>query len=161
MFPATATATATVTVTRTVTATPSPGPVAAGQFPPQPGRDAKNVALRDFVTPSGNITCTDEFENLSCVVEKADFATPAKPADCDVDWAANEIDFSVPLTTLGACRGDPPPAVLLTNAHKLEYGTVNTLKHGVLCLSEERGLSCWASQSRHGFFVSKSVFAVF
>lgn len=94
-------------------------------------------------------------------MKKSDFATPDKPADCDVDWAANEIYFSAPLTTMGVCRGDPSPAVLVAKASTLEYGAVNKLKHGVLCLSEERGLSCWASQSGRGFFVSKSVFAVF
>jgi hypothetical protein len=148
-------------VTRIVTVTTSSTAAPARQFPPRPGRNATNVALRDFVTPSGNIRCTDEFESLSCVVNETDFVTPDKPGDCDLDWAANEIDFSAPLTTLGVCRGDPSPAVLHPGAPTLGYGTVNKLKHGVLCLSEERGLSCWAPASGHGFSVSKSVFAVF
>ena len=149
-----------ISATTTVTATPTGAP-AATQFPPKPARDAKTVALQDFVTPSGNITCTDEFDVLSCLVDETDFPAPTESSDCEQDWVANEVDFDPPVTTLGACRGDPPSAALHPDAPTLQYGTVNTLKDGVRCLSEEQGLSCWAADSGHGFFVSRSVFAVF
>ena len=94
-------------------------------------------------------------------MEERDFPTPGKPSDCGEDWADNEIDFDPPMTTLGACRGDPPPAALHPDAPTFQYGTVNMLKNGVRCLSQEQGLSCWTPDSGHGFFVNRSVFAVF
>ncbi|KRE41331.1 hypothetical protein ASG74_12270 [Knoellia sp. Soil729] len=151
----------TTTVTATATASSSAAPT-THQFPPKPPSKAKTVTLHSFVTPSGNIRCTDEVGGLlSCLVDKTDFPTPERPRDCAEDWAEGEISFSPPRTTLGSCRGDPPPAALHPDAPTFEYGTVNQLKGGVRCLSEEQGLTCWTPGTGHGFFVSRSVFAVF
>jgi hypothetical protein len=61
----------------------------------------------------------------------------------------------------GDARRPASPPALVGDPHTLEYGSVNRLKADIHCFSEERGLSCWSPESEHGFFVSRSVFAVF
>lgn len=115
------------------------------------------------MTPSGNIECSgasDEAGYIQCVLRDVDFVTQPKPADCETDWVNNEINLANSVTTLGQCRGDVPIAVLNPRKAVLKYGTVN-IYNGIRCFSETRGLSCWEGDSEHGFFVSKSVFAVF
>ncbi|MGG5257752.1 DUF6636 domain-containing protein [Phycicoccus avicenniae] len=123
------------------------------------------MAVTAFETPSGNIQCSVEGEGdeqlLDCVIATADFPLPTPTEPCDVDWAANEVTLAPPDgPTMGACRGDPPPAVLHPERSTLEYDTVSVVGD-FRCLSRRTGLTCWNVRSGHGFELAREAYRPF
>ena len=98
--------------------------------------------------------------DIQCTVNEAVYAGGPKPEDCEFDWANTEINMYGPAITLGTCRSGVAASLLNRGKPVLEYGTINTYE-GTRCLSESRGLSCWETDSGHGFFASKSIFTIF
>lgn len=124
-----------------------------------PSTAAHRPGARDgpehFDLPSHNIGCFVEAGSARCDIVEKEWDPPPKPPDCDLDWGhAIAVDGGQPAGFV--CAGDTAlggPAILA-------YGDA-TRRDGVVCESEERGVTCTDNQSGHGFFISRGSYRLF
>ncbi|MFN7148638.1 MAG: DUF6636 domain-containing protein [Microthrixaceae bacterium] len=113
----------------------------------------------DILSPTGNIYCVVAVEGYAqCGVLEQDWEPPPQPADCPLDWGAT---MSVGVDGAPAdfnCAGDSsyggPDSERLPYGHALRAG-------GVVCLSEESGMTCLGEESRRGFTISRADYRLF
>lgn len=102
-----------------------------------------------FQSPSKNIGCVIAGGSARCDIAKHDWATPKKPASCELDYGNG-----LSITRSGSrgrfvCAGD----TTLGSGAILRYG--NQIKSGgFTCTSRESGVTC-SNRRGHGFTLSK------
>jgi hypothetical protein len=141
-------------------ATPAPAP---GPTPPDINRvydaatdDRFGTDAAEFVTPSGNITCRMDTDEVRCDVAQQTWKLPAKPADCTGDFGTGTVltgTAPAELSCVSDSLADP-------SLETLEYGTA-VRRDGVLCASRENGVRCENEQTHHGFQVARAAFELF
>ncbi len=107
-----------------------------------------------FTTPSGNIHCgiLGPDPEVVCDVERYSYATPPRPASCELNYAPGYISLLSSGVKQSLCLGGPP---INSVSHTLSYGT--TLVQGRLaCRSEAAFLACADTGTAHGFVVSRT-----
>jgi hypothetical protein len=114
-----------------------------------------------FVSPSGNIVCNlggDPMAMAACEV-RSGRANPPLPSICppggpkDVGRIELERTGAFPVCNSDTIREGGEP--------RLAYGSRTASLDPVACLSEEAGVTCVDSGSRHGFFLARSTFVTF
>lgn len=170
--PGTPSASSTSTPVPTVTAEqPAPTTLAVGRLRGAPrgfaeasGRvtgapPAKEVTGR-FVSPSGNIFCAASADRAGYACEVAQGRAAAPAGVCP---AGGPTDVGrVTLGAAGAAAVCNSDTVRTAGAPKLAYGRSMSLPGtGVGCVSEEFGVTCVDSRSKHGFFLARDTFATF
>jgi len=108
-----------------------------------------------FTMPSGNIGCTMQSDGgvVRCDIRQRDWAPPAKPADCNLDFGQVLI---LGRTAGFGCASD----TALIGAPVLPYGS--TSRQGKYeCRSEEVGVTCTNLESGHGFLLSAAEYRLF
>lgn len=90
---------------------------------------------------------------VRCDIRQRDWAPPAKPADCNLDFGQGLVLG----TTAGfVCAGD----TALVGAPVLPYGS--TSRQGPYeCRSDEVGVNCTNLESGHGFVLSAAEYRLF
>ena len=119
--------------------------------------EGDQVDLGQFSSPTGNIGCVLSSEFAVCEIGDHDYALPSEPADCQGDWGA-AIQFTDPSTapTFGACKTDTQ----LGSPDLLAYGST-AVAGSFACLSQEVGMTCWNTDTGHGFSLSRAAYALF
>ena len=114
----------------------------------------------NFQSPTGNITCTTAAGSGALVT-------------CDVARGRSQAPASVPCPEggprdVGRLELTAAGARPVCNSDTIRQGTPATLAYGVrtalgpvMCLSEEFGMTCVDTQSRHGFFIARETFVTF
>jgi hypothetical protein len=128
--------------------------------------------LVQFTSPSGNIDCMGDTVGqpggpwVQCLVERANWRGPARPARCDLDWVGTQLQLQRRKVDVGSCRGDVgpmciPPGAGGTACKRLAYGraiNIGTIR----CTSATNGMTCrQRSAPRVGFRVARQNFVVF
>jgi hypothetical protein len=115
--------------------------------------------LTPILSPTGNIYCqVDPGTFAECGVLEQDWEPPPQPADCPLDWGET---ISVGIGGSPAdfvCAGDSSYGG--PESERLPYGHA-VRADGLICLSEESGMTCWAEESRRGFTVSRTDYRLF
>jgi hypothetical protein len=172
---ATATQTATRTSVPTVTAAPTaaavPTALAAGRQRNAPHSYAEARARIEsassagsvtstFQSPSGNIVChVGGSQGLAACEVGSGRVSPPIPSICP-DGRPRDIG-RIELRASGAlpvCNSD---TIRAGGEPKLPYGSRTASLDPVACVSEESGVTCVDSSSRHGFFLARSTFVTF
>ena len=167
---------ATATSVRTVNPQPSPSGVpaqlAAGRQRGAPHSYAEARARIEaapsaasvtdrFVTPSGNIVCNvggAPMPVAACEVSSGRVAPPL-PSICPPDGPKDIGRLELERTgAFPVCNSD---TIREGGEPKLPYGSRTAALDPVACLSEEAGVTCVDSGSRHGFFLARSTFVTF
>lgn len=122
----------------------------------RPGRGVDGM----FRTPTGNIFCAIEASGkVACEVREGRIDPPV-PGLCP-PGGPDDIG-RIELTSRGAvpvCNAD---TIREADAPRLRYGfRADVPGSSILCLSEERGVTCVDTAGRHGFFLARSTFATF
>jgi hypothetical protein len=133
--------------------------------------------MAHFTTPSNNIDCMiytfDSTTVADCLVKSAAWKKrPAKPKDCDLDWADTEISVSsevkgskrVNAVFPGSCRGDIGPLCgpIGTNdgCISLPYGKSATVGP-ITCTSKTSGVTCVTTLGpKRGFTVNRAGYTI-
>jgi hypothetical protein len=126
-------------------------------------RATSSRELAAFRSPSGNIFCRLGVGTAVCEV-KAGRVAPPDPSICPPGGATTigrlELDAngSRPVCNTDSVRDDSAP--------KLSYLAVaqapgTTYGSGVVCLSEETGVTCLDTDHRHGFYIARGTIATF
>ncbi|GAB2746485.1 hypothetical protein UB45_02335 [Terrabacter sp. 28] len=114
-----------------------------------------------FVTPSGNIVCNlggAPMPVAACEV-RSGRVTPPLPSICPPDGPKDIGRLELERTgAFPVCNSD---TIREGGEPKLPYGSRTASLDPVACLSEEAGVTCVDSGSRHGFFVARSTFVTF
>jgi hypothetical protein len=144
------------TATVTVTATPSASgtrPSADQTLPPPVSAEVRH--LGQLTSPSGNIQCALDVV-LACVIQEATYEPLDRPR-CPLDWNDHYFGVGQRSGFRGTCAGDTPftgrPTVL-------PYGVSSIMGHRA-CLSEESGMTCWDTSTRHGFRIARASYTIF
>jgi hypothetical protein len=109
-----------------------------------------------FRTPSKNIYCAFDADEVRCDINQRVWQSPPKPASCEQDYGNG---LFVGAGRAGyTCAGD----TLLSdpNAVQLDYGKSVTVGD-LTCLSQQAGVTCQNNVSGHGFSLSKEGHAPF
>ena len=107
-----------------------------------------------FQTPSGNITCVLDAQLVECDISDYTF-TPLPPPECakHIKWG-NRFTLAPGRAGAVECHGD---TTQLAGEPTLNYG--QTITAGTLsCISEQSGVKCSDSGSKHFFRVSRDSF---
>jgi hypothetical protein len=118
----------------------APAPTVAGAT--QPGD------LTGFSSPTGNIRCTISADDARCDIRDRGWRPPPRPASCQLEWGNGAR-----VTGAGAelaCAGDP-----VGGGPALDYGRAIT-RGPFRCTSDQDGVTCEHTPSRHGFTLSRS-----
>lgn len=113
----------------------------------------------EFTTPSGNISCgiLGSGVQVTCSVKDYSFATPPRPANCQLNYAPGWVSLDSSGVTRSLCLGGPPFAPI---SRTLSYGS--TLSEGQLsCRSEAAFLACADTGTGHGFVVNRTVLTTY
>ena len=112
--------------------------------------------FNSFRSPSGNIGCYMNDENVRCDIRARSWNAPPKPADCDVDYGHG---ISVGTTGLAdlICAGD---TALDPRAVVLAYGERNVVGD-FSCASAQAGMTCRNTRTGSGFFLSRQRYQLF
>ena len=106
---------------------------------------------KEFVTPSGNISCRmDSIEATCSAVETqmiADLDYRKADGVCDGFYLEDQADV--------ACHSDYPDPV---SGPTVGYGQDVAVAQFV-CSVEQAGVTCWNGRTGHGFFLSKAKYA--
>jgi hypothetical protein len=129
----------------------------------EPAASVEATGVYSFRTPSGNIFCDwignedDGGGGVSCGIEQADFTPAPEPDDCGEDFNWDGYGVWIGITAeKGSCSGG-----VLGNAWYgaqlpvLEYGKA-IFNEQWACRSAEDGLTCWNTDTHHGFKLSRS-----
>jgi hypothetical protein len=118
-----------------------------------------------FTTPSGNIDCRGAGSSIDCLIERASWRGPPKPARCDTDWFGTEIVLSNGRVRLGSCRGDIGPMCLSGDASctVLRFGrSLAVRRNGIRCTSRRSGVTCRARNGRGaGFRIASGGYRIY
>lgn len=114
-----------------------------------------------FRSPSRNITCNLDESFATCSVGNASWDLPEPPDECldgdgnlTSDWGSH-VQFMDDQPAALICRGDAPTeGPVLPYGHSVEIGPVS-------CRSEQDGVTCTNSETRHGFKVNRASYDVF
>jgi hypothetical protein len=99
-----------------------------------------------FLTPSRNIGCDLRADMVRCDIGRKDWAPPAKPADCGLDWG-NGVYVEKTGRANFTCAGD---SLLGGTTVLLPYG--QAVRAGAfVCDSELAALHCQNEKTGHGF----------
>lgn len=123
--------------------------VTALALPATAHADSKN-----FKSPSGNITCILDSTLVQCDISDYTF-TPPPPPECaqHIKWG-NRFTLSPGKPGAVTCHGDTTE---VPGEPTLDYG--KTISAGTLtCLSEQSGVRCTDTASKHFFRVSRDSF---
>src|SRR4029077_334090 len=107
-----------------------------------------DLTLTSFKSPSSNIGCEVDASNTRCDIREHTWASPPKPASCDLDWG-NGIQISGGATPQFVCAGD---TALDPAAGVLAYGQ-RTRQGSIVCQSDQAGVTCTNEANGHGFFL--------
>jgi len=120
--------------------------------------------LQIFQTPSGNIGCTGSADGVMCEIVKHTWdIPPVLKTICDMETldgscAAAIMSLDPGYVSLFAPTGEPP-----WSEAKFYKAPITTLKYGQVvnwtpfaCLSASDGVTCWDTQSFHGFKINAS-----
>lgn len=148
----------------TVSTSPSLAQTSAPVETSQPVQTSRVESTTSFVSPSDNIRCVlvdDRGDDgvgsyAGCHIDQADWAGPAEPADCDLDWIPLAAWVSADGTDLGDCRGD----AFAPDAQRLEYGQALSVGD-VVCRSDASGVTCEHLPTRSGFTIARSGLTLF
>lgn len=115
------------------------------------GTTAPSAAdTESFATPSGNIGCTIDQERARCVVKSFDYSPPDAPDNCEMEeWG------SIVVANRDGAGFSCTPADFPTDAETLDYGQTITA-HGMICSSEETGVSCRSEETGAAFSVARA-----
>lgn len=108
-----------------------------------------------FRTPSGNIACRMDADEVRCDVTDRTWTVPARPADCAGAWATGAVVRGSDEGTLSCVDGE-----LGAGAAVLGYGEAVRLGSTV-CVSRPSGVRCENGATLHGFAVSRTSFDLF
>ena len=124
---------------------------AAPGFPPT--RSAVVVHLREFTSPTGNITCQLRRDTAACVIAEHDYPASDRPDGCTGRWLPLlEVDVTRS-ARLGPCEG----GVVAPSGGALRYGTTSAVGP-MSCLSRVSGMVCWSGRSGHGFQLARAAY---
>jgi hypothetical protein len=125
--------------------------------------------LVHFKSPSGNINCMlgngGGAAYASCLVRHSTWrVVPRKPASCDLDWAATELEIGGRNLFVGSCRGDIGPLCEPSGADActtLAYGRSVTLGP-IRCTSAVTGVTCRRTDGRRiGFRIAREGYLLY
>lgn len=114
-----------------------------------------------FATPSKNIWCDNRVFGggpFECYIEEHDYWGVEEDWS---DWAVN-LPFDGGAASDGLWSTEPPEAYWELQEGRLpilEYGTVARIDT-IACASAKTGLTCWNTETRHGFFLSRAAYKV-
>jgi hypothetical protein len=125
-----------------------------------PASSIADIGLYSFSTPSGNIFCdwldnSDGDGGIWCEIEHFEFQLPPDPDCGDISWNGRGVWIGV-TAEKGACQGG-----VLGNAMYgaklpiLGYGKSIAYEQWA-CSSAKDGLTCWNTETYHGFKLSRS-----
>lgn len=142
--------------TAPVTVAASPGTARYPLVDPKPFEDFDT--LLSFRSPSGNIGCSLSVEagssDARCDIAGHTWPAPNRPVDCELDYGSG-LSIGDGLAEF-TCAGD----TVLGSSHVLGYAT--SIRFGAfVCDSDESGVTCSNTGTRHGFFVSRATYRVF
>ena len=110
---------------------------------------------RYFQTPSGNIGCYVSAESARCDIRERNWDPPPSDEACELDYGQG-IALSPSGKADFVCAGD----TALGGPSTLGYGDVS--RRGPLrCRSGQKGVTCTAATSGHGFFLSRESYRIF
>ena len=116
---------------------------------PPTAAEVREVDQMAFVTPSTNIGCFLETTTVRCDIGRKNWAPPAKPANCSLDWG-NGVSVNTSKAANFICAGD---SLLGSTSVVLPYG--HAVRAGAfLCDSELVALHCENTKTGHGFTLS-------
>ncbi|MFL5847136.1 MAG: DUF6636 domain-containing protein [Solirubrobacteraceae bacterium] len=107
------------------------------------------AASGGFQSPSGNIGCYVSPSGARCDIARHDWATPAEPAGCDLDFGGG---LAVGKKGRGGffCAGD----TTLHAGPALPYGSSRSAGR-FTCTSRSSGMTCRNRRNGHGFTLSR------
>ncbi len=126
------------------TATPS----STGPFP------LKTITVKEltpFTSPSGNIGCYIETDDVRCDIRERTWTPPPTPATCPetTDWGQGlQLHAGEPAGFV--CAGD----TALTTENPLAFGD-RVVAGSIECESAPSGITCWDFQSGGEFTISR------
>jgi hypothetical protein len=87
-----------------------------------------------------------------CIAEETDYDDPPRSEDCEYDWAPFFV-LGYDGGEYGLCLSD---VVIDPSAPRtaLPYGTTSVVE-GNACQSATTGVTCWDTESGHGFRVAR------
>jgi hypothetical protein len=108
-----------------------------------------------FRSPSGNIACRMDTDEVRCDVTDRAWTVPARPADCAGTWATGAVVRGSDEGAL-SCVGEsvPPGAAVLGYGEAVRLGST-------VCVSRPSGVRCENGATLHGFAVSRTSFDLF
>lgn len=120
-----------------------------------PAADKTVKELTGFTSPTGNIGCYIDRENVRCDIQDRSWEPPPAPSDCKLDYGQG-ITLSAGAEPEFVCAGD----TALGGGEELAYG--QSIAAGLLrCESEESGMTCTDSETGRGFTISQDAYKLF
>lgn len=122
----------------------------------RPGRGVDGT----FVSPTGNIFCAIRASGTTaCEVREGRIGPPVP----DLCPPGGPTDIGrIELTSRGAVPVCDADTIRESDAPRLRYGfRADVPGSSVLCLSEERGVTCVDTVGHHGFFLARGSFSTF
>jgi hypothetical protein len=115
--------------------------------------------LKRFISPSRNIGCFGDAQEVRCDIGQTSATPPKRPRSCQFDWG--DSFFLHPAgKARGFCHSDSALPDPNENARVLAYGTSIKLGRKMRCTSRRTGLTC-RSTAGHGFTLSRTVIKLF
>ena len=134
------------------------GPAAAapGTFAPLPQTTFEVDELTAFTSPSGNIGCLIDTDQVRCDIAERDWTPSPRPASCpaEVGWGQG-VQLSVGEPADLVCAGD----TTLGTGDPLAYGD-KIVAGSLECTSQEAGILCWDFQYGGEFLISRQTYDV-
>lgn len=140
------------TVDRTVTDETTDTEQTTTTTSPAPPADSFPV----FISPSGNIGCQMDAKNVRCDIREAEFAEPAAPSNCPLDYG-DSVGVRLSGPGFFVCHGD---TAVDPGAPQLAYGESTGIGPFV-CQSAESGISCTNTDTGNGFTLSRQAADLF
>ncbi|WP_395312069.1 DUF6636 domain-containing protein [Mycobacterium sp. AMU20-3851] len=109
----------------------------------------------DFSSPSGNVGCVMDVGYVRCDIDERAWASPPKPADCDLDYGQG-VMLQAGEPAEFVCAGD----TTLGRTEVLAYGR-SMVRGSLKCDSAETSITCLDRNSGHGFSLAREVYQLF
>jgi Family of unknown function (DUF6636) len=116
-----------------------------------------NHGPRYFETPSSNIGCYVDRNAARCDIRERSWSPPPEPKSCikiGLDYGQGLVVGKHRAEFI--CAGD----TALGGEATLGYGQ-STRRGPMVCLSQERGMTCRNSATGHGFFLARERYRIF
>ena len=108
-----------------------------------------------FQSPSRNIGCIVSAGSARCDIRARDWAPPAKPASCPVDYGQGRVVGATSTRGRFVCAGD----TALGGPGVLPYGR-SVRRGSITCTSRTTGVTC-KNKRGHGFLISRGSYRRF